>query len=104
MRMRANRGSERIARLWHAITANQQVARCGVAAKRCRRPAPFQYIKTKRRIADCPAHHDMIAWSCTAAVNHPVRRDTAERGDRDHHWARRRNRVAAEQWTMEISH
>src|SRR4051794_1301438 len=86
--------------LRNAIASDQQRARGGVAGSM--NLAAFEHGKPQRGIADRTCHHHSFAGLCPTAVNHLAIRHATERGYRDHHWARRRNRVAAEQRTSEL--
>ena len=64
--------------------------------------AALEHGKPQRGVADRARHHHALAGLGAAAMNHLARRHAAERGDRDHQRARRRNRIAAEQRTAEL--
>ena len=73
--MVANRLRQGVARLRHAVAADQHPACRGVLRERRRHRAALQDIEAERGIADRPGHHDAVAglWrrcdgpSCRAA-------------------------------------
>ena len=91
----------RHARLRHAIAPDQRVARGRIGCRGVDLSA-LENGKPQRGVADRARHHHALAGFCAAAMNHLARRHAAERGDRDHQRARRRNGVAAQQRTAEL--